>query len=355
MPARRKVARLNSRKFSVPAVTRNRGVVILHNVPGLGTPGWHESDAGVLDQVQHVRAALRTLGEPCHVVGVRDLADVVRVVRRTRADVVFNLVEALRSPDTAVLVPTVCRSYGKGCTGGSSWALQLTQHKQQTKELLAAVGLPIPHGVVVPPGAPVPTHDVPDGRLIVKPLATDASEGVTAASVCDGPGQRLTRAVHAIHQQFRQPALVEEFFGTRELQAALMETHDGVRLLTIAEIDFSAFPPDKPRIVDYAAKWLEHSFEFHHTPRVIPAPVPRAVWQRMADAAKRAWQITDCHDYARVDFRLDARGRFVILEVNVNPDIAPDAGYVAALAAANISFPEFVGTLIDNARRRMLR
>lgn len=355
MPARQKVARLNSRKRGRSAEARNRGVLILHNVPGLGSPGWRESDAGVLDQVQHVRTALQTLGEPCYVVGVRELADVVRVVRRAHADVVFNLVETLRDPDTTVLVPTVCRYYGKGCTGGSSWALQLTQHKHQTKELLAAVGLPVPHGVVVPPGAPVPTQDLPDGTLIVKPLATDASEGVTAASVCDGPGKRLTRAVHAIHQQFRQPALVEQFFGTRELQAALMETHDGMRLLTIAEIDFSAFPRGKPRIVDYAAKWLETSFEFHHTPRIIPAPVSRALWQRLADAARRAWQVTDCHDYARVDFRLDARGRFVILEINVNPDIAPDAGYVAALAAAKISFPEFVRTLVDNARRRMLR
>ena len=41
----------------------------------------------------------------------------------------------------------------------------------------------------------------------------------------------------------------------------------GPEVLPSAEIDFSAFPPGKPRIVGHRAKWEADSFEFHHTPR----------------------------------------------------------------------------------------
>ena len=46
----------------------------------------------------------------------------------------------------------------------------------------------------------------------------------------------------------------------------------GQRCLPPAEIDFSAFPPGKPRIVGHRAKWQADSFEYHHTPRRFDFP-----------------------------------------------------------------------------------
>lgn len=346
MPAPRTARRSKSSKPS------ERGVLILHNAPGMGTPGCVESDTGVMDQVRHVAAALRELGEPHRIVSVSTLYDVSLAVRHAKEDVVFNLVEALVEPGGAAMVPAMCAMHGKACTGGSSRALQLTQDKQLTKDILMLGGLPVPRGVVVKVGAKVNRRHLPRGRVIVKPLAADASEGITAASVCEADGLELELAVRRVHEQLGQPALIEEFFGTRELQAALLEERWGVRVVALAEIDFSAFPPGKPRIVDYAAKWLEHTFEYQNTPRMIPAPVAPHVHDELTRAACTAWFLTACNDYARVDFRLDDDGRYVVLEVNVNPDISPDAGYAAALAADKTPFPEFVRIVVENARRR---
>lgn len=326
--------------------------MILHNAPGVCAAGYVESDTGVLDQVRHVATALQELGEPHRVVRVSSVMDVAQAVRNAKEDVVFNLVEALVEPEALMLVPELCAMHGKACTGGSRQALHLTQNKQLTKDILQAGGLPVPRGIVVAPGESVPARRVPHGRVIVKPVAADASEGITAASVCDGAGPQLDMAVRRIHERFGQPALIEEFAGTRELQAALLEERWGVRMVALAEIDFSAFPPDKPRIVDYAAKWLEHSFEYQNTPRIIPAPVSVELQEQLMRAACTAWLLTSCTDYARVDFRLDDQERFFILEVNANPDISPDAGYTAALAADNMPFTEFVQIIVENARRR---
>ena len=48
--------------------------------------------------------------------------------------------------------------------------------------------------------------------------------------------------------------------------------------------------------------------------------------------ARDAWKLVGGSGYGRVDMRIDAEGRPWILEVNANPDIAPDAG-LARMAA----------------------
>ena len=120
-------------------------------------------------------------------------------------------------------------------------------------------------------------------------------------------------------------------------------------MLPLAEIDFSAFEAGRPRIVGYEAKWLEDSFEYQHTPRIIPAPLPKRVAERIRELAAAACRTLSCFEYCRVDFRLDKANRPYVLEVNANPDISPDAGFAAAIEAAGISYPAFVKLEIDNA------
>jgi len=133
----------------------------------------------------------------------------------------------------------------------------------------------------------------------------------------------------------------------------MLQNKGQVNVMPLAEIDFNAFGKGKPHIVDYAAKWLPDSFECINTPRVIPAALPDDI----AEAARRyslaAWHALGCRDYVRVDFRLDEKGQLFILEVNPNPDISPDDGFIAALGAAGISYEDFVAVLLDNASSRL--
>jgi D-alanine-D-alanine ligase len=252
-------------------------------------------------------------------------------------------------------VPTLCRAFGKGCTGSDLPCLAAALDKWQTKALLLAAGLPCPRGVIVRPGEKLRVADLPQGPCIVKPAAADASEGIDAASVVRSRGQVLVDAVGRIHAEFRQAALVEQFISGRELNVALIERCGAVEVLPIAEIDFSTFPAGRPRIVDYAAKWLPESFEYRNTPQIVPARLATRQAETVRRLALASWQALGCRDYARVDFRLDGKGRPFILEVNPNPDISPDSGFAAALAAAGISFGQFVAGLIENARARMRR
>jgi D-alanine-D-alanine ligase-like ATP-grasp enzyme len=49
---------------------------------------------------------------------------------------------------------------------------------------------------------------------------------------------------------------------------------------------------------------------------------------------------------------MDAHGRIYVLEANPNPDISAGSGFRRSLEVANISYPDFIARLLDNALRR---
>ncbi|MCL5282701.1 MAG: GNAT family N-acetyltransferase [Planctomycetes bacterium] len=330
---------------------RKISVLILYNSPRTsGGQAFIESEAGVLAEVEAVGKALDKLRIPHRVVGVREFEELPAVLSASDEPVVFNLVEGFwTNPDRQTLVPAIVRSFGKGCTGNDTPGLLLSLDKWQSKTLLAAAGIPTPKGLIVPVGETIPMRDLFEGPYIVKPIQTDASEGIDKTSIVQSPGKALRQVVQRIHDQLAQPALIEQYIEGREFNISVLHRRGEAQVLPLAEIDFSAFEPGRPRIVGYEAKWLEDTFEYQHTPRIIPAPLPQRVAARVRELAAASCRALSCFDYCRVDFRLDKTNRPYVLEVNANPDISPDAGLAAAIKAAGISYPTFVKLTIDNA------
>jgi D-alanine-D-alanine ligase len=326
-------------------------VLVLHQEPrAAGDPAsaGAESDAGVLAEARAVEAALDRLGYPRRTAVVRTLADVPGAVSAGPERVVFNLVEALRGGvNDFNAVPAVCRSLGRGCTGSDTPALTVTFDKALTKSVLQDAGLPTPPSVVVRPGAHIPAN-VPL-PAIVKPLRADASEGIDARSVVESDRAALAAAVAAVHERFAQPALVERYIEGREINVSLLQRGHGAEALPLAEIEFVDFPPGKPRILAYAAKWLPETFEYRHTVRRVPAGLDDALAEQVRRIAEASWQALGCRDYARVDIRIAAAGHPWVIEVTTNPDIAPDAGFTVALVVAGIPYEEFIRACVHNA------
>jgi D-alanine-D-alanine ligase-like ATP-grasp enzyme/ribosomal protein S18 acetylase RimI-like enzyme len=331
-------------------------VLVLYNRPGTAdvSAACAESDAGVIDQVNAVTAVLRKLHAPHRTAAIAGLAELPPLLAASVESLVFNLVEALAGDVyDAALVPALCAAFGKGCTGGDTAALLLTLDKVRTKAVLAALGVPVPGGTCVMPGAAVDYDALPPSPLIVKPLYTDGSEGIEEdTAVLRAADAPLEHVVAALHTRFNQPVLIEQYVGTRELQVALCEREHGVDILAVSEVEFEDYAPGKARIVGYRAKWQAGSFEYTHTPRRIPAPLPDNVALRVCDAARTAWHATGCRDYARVDLRLADDQSLWVLEVNCNPDVSPEAGFAAAARAHTLGYDGFVQQVIGNAARR---
>jgi D-alanine-D-alanine ligase len=330
-------------------------LILHHTAPAAGSGPHVESDAGVMDEVAAVAQALDTLGVAYRIASVGSLAALPPLLAGSPEPIVFNLVENFPGcPADAPQVPILCEAAGKACTGNDSVCQTLALDKWRTKAILSAAGLPVPAGLTVHPGGTLVASRLPPPPWIVKPLLTDASEGIHARSVVTTP-RALRMAIRDVHRHFHHPALIEQYFGSREFNIGIFA--QGSRLVTLpeAEIEFRNFSPDRPRILDYASKWRPDSFEYQNTVRVIPAKIPPRLATRLRTAALAAWQVSGCQDYARIDFRMDAEGRIAILEVNPNPDISPEGGFAAGLKAAGIPYRQFVKTLIRNASGRLRR
>jgi D-alanine-D-alanine ligase len=334
----------------------SHSVLILHNAPdsSAADAGFGASDGGVLDQVAAVGAALGRLGVAYRTAAVARLDDVPVALAEGTEAIVFNLVESLRPrADDAVWVPALCQAMGRACTGGDSRALFVTQDKGVAQSLFARQGISVPPFVCVARGTAPAPEALPALPLMVKPVSADASEGIDDDAVVFAGGPVLERAVRRVHERFAQNALVERYIEGREFNVSVIRAASGPQALPVAEILFEDYPDDKPRIVNYAAKWDPASFAYRHTPRQIPAVLDTAQAEALRRTALAVWNATEGADFMRVDMRMDDRGRIYVLEANVNPDLSPDAGFAAALAAADISFDDFIRQTVRHAEGRL--
>lgn len=325
-------------------------VLVLYNQVPDDDPAFQESREGVMDQVQAVAESLDKLGIGAEILAVESLQHLVSLLKLREEKLIFNLVEEFDgSIRDACAVPALCEAFGAGCTGSGTEALFLAQDKARTRAILLAAGLSCPAGVAVEPGRPLPADRLKEGLYIIKPAFCDASEGIGPESVVKIPSDKAHEQVRRIHEQFKQAVVIEQFIPDRELNVSVLEVAGKPRVLPLAEIDFSAFPEGRPRIVDYRAKWVKDSFSYNNTPRIIPAPLDEPVAEKVRSLAVGAWQTLGCSGYARVDFRLDDKNRPYIMEVNPNPDLTPNDGFDAALQAAGIPYERFVWMMLQNA------
>ena len=122
--------------------------------------------------------------------------------------------------------------------------------------------------------------------------------------------------------------------------------------MPIAEIVFEDFPEGMSRVVGYEAKWREDSFAYAHTVRRFPEePGDAALLERVRGIALAVWRVCDLRGYARIDFRLDEEGNPFVLEVNANPCLAANAGFMAAAAKAGLRPADIVGRILAEAVR----
>jgi D-alanine-D-alanine ligase len=322
-------------------------ILLVHNsVP----PGASPDDADVLVQAGAVREVLVTTGHRVKKLACGlDLEPVAAALRRSSPDVVFNLVESLGGSGRLIhLVPSVIESMAVPMAGCSADAIYLTSHKTLAKSLLHRAGLPTPAWYS---GDQFSGEAQGHERWIIKSVWEDASLGLDDQAVVQVKGPSLPALISEKNLHPGAPWFAEAYIEGREFNIALLDGPEGPVVLPCAEMLFDDYPQDKPRIVGYAAKWHEDSFEYSHTRRTFdfpPADLP--LLDELSRLAVACWHLFGLRGWARVDFRIDQGGRPWILEANANPCLAPDAGFAAALDRAGLSFSAAVKRILAAAR-----
>ena len=246
------------------------------------------------------------------------------------------------------MAPRMLSDSGAVFTGATALAMATTNDKPLTKRRLRAAGVATPDW-----SEPLAWDGLKDGTYIVKSAVEDASFGLDDRCVVAGKEMVKIRA-HACHLKYGGRWFAEEFIDGREFNISMLEGARGPNILPIAEMVFESWPAHRPRIVGYTAKWHEGSFEAVQTVRHFGAETAEPeLANKLQAACVRCWEIFDLTGYARVDFRVTPEGEPMVLEVNTNPGISPDAGIVAAAAYAGIDYDSLIAHIVAAAKHRL--
>lgn len=307
----------------------------------------------VVVQVEAVLGGLRRLGhDAVPVACTLNLHSLRRRLVRLAPDVVFNLVESLAGTDRLMhLVPALLDGMNLPYTGAPTWALLRSADKLAAKRELAGRGLPTPDWYCRGDDSRGARRLPPAGTYILKSVHEHASFGLDDQAVVEIADQdALDAALAQRAEQTGRPWFAERFVEGREFNLSLLATAGTPQVLPPAEIDFSSFPPGKPRIVAYDAKWDARSFAYAHTPRSFDFPAAdQGLLASLCQLATACWELFSLRGFARVDLRVDTRQQPWILEVNANPCLAPDAGFAAALDRARIPREEALERILEDA------
>lgn len=319
-------------------------IVLLYSPP---QPGADADALDVLVQAGAVRRALARLGHSVHSVRFSlDLHAVAASLAGLRPDLVFNLVEEAGGSGRHIAVaPALLEDLGIAFTGAGSTAMALSSNKVFAKHLMRSSGVPTPefwtHGRCT-------QGRFRAGKWIVKSVWEHASTGLDDDCVLEcSDASALERAMRRLAPRMGGECLAEAYVDGRECNVALLDGPNGPRVLPAAEILFEGFDPRAPRIVGWNAKWVAESAQSRGTPRRFG--LEGNLEQRLCAVALKCWKVFGLGGYARVDFRIDAGGEPLVIDVNANPCLAPDAGYQASLARAEIPFAQAVRRILDAA------
>lgn len=316
-------------------------VVIMHEeLP----PGARPDELDALVQVREVEQALRLAGVTVAVQAIGlDLEAGLEAVRRHRPACAFNLVESLGGRGELIgLVPKLLASAGIAFTGSGGNALHLTSHKTAAKRRMTAYGVATPDWFTA---SERPGDDC--RRWIVKSLWEHASFGLDDSSVVIGRAAARAKMLQRT-RELGGHWFAERYVEGREFNVSVLERNGRPEVLPVAEMTFAGYAPGKPKIVGYAAKWLESAAEYRGTQRVFPR-LPAALERAIRTAALDCWSLFGLRGYGRVDIRLDEHERPLVLEVNANPCLSRDAGFTAAAARAGLAHERVIECILDAA------
>jgi len=213
----------------------------------------------------------------------------------------------------------------------------LAQDKVVAKQILMASNLPTPnYRVYMEAELDAPYLNYP---VIVKPRGEAASFGLKIVH----DDASLKEAISELLEEYKQPALVEEFIDGREVNVSVLGNHPP-QALPVLELVLS----------EECQGIYSHDAKFKRTPKkkvkmICPAELPPETAAYLQNLAVRAFEVLNIYDFGRVDFRLDRYNQPYILEMNSMASVNPGSSFVRATMKAGFTYDQLINRIAEVA------
>lgn len=294
--------------------------------------------------LQAIREAIASWGH--EVVDLEANAELPSILATTPVDLVFNIAEGFKGRNRESQVPAILELLDIPYTGSDPATLSIALDKALAKKIVRGAGIHTPNFQLFQTGKERLDKQFTSFPLMVKPVAEGSSKGVVQKSVCNNEHE-VREAVLEIIRKYKQPALVEEYIGGREFTVGLL-----------GERRPKVLPPMEIVFLDKADKTPVYSFQhkLDQTGRIrydVPAKLEPNQLEKLKAAARGAFMGLGCRDVARIDFRMDDKGRMYFIECNPLPGLTPDWSDLVLIAkGAGIDYRTLIGEILSGAIRR---
>lgn len=279
------------------------------------------------------------------------------LLRELRADppaFVMNLCDEGYNNDAfkELHVPAILELLDIPYTGAGPACLGLCYNKAIVRAIAASLDIPVPAETYFDPGDTAAT--LPGAfPALVKPNFGDSSIGITANAVVHHPDELIEYLEELRRELPGRPVLVQEYLTGGEYSISVIGNPGlSMRVLPALEVDFSGLDPKLPRILGYESKWDSDS-PYWTQIRYIEAKLPEETARRLADHSAMLFERLGCRDYARFDYRADARGNVKLLEVNPNPGWCWDGKLNLMAEFAGLRYADLLRMIIEAAQERL--
>ena len=248
-----------------------------------------------------------------------------------RPDAVFNALHGRFGEDGTVqgLLELMRLPY----THSGVLSSALAMHKERTKDVYRAAGLPVVPSIVVDRREAASRH-LMEPPYVIKPVNEGSSVGIFIIRKGDNrPPAELGSDTWSLSGEM----MVEEFVPGRELTVAVL----GDKALGVTEITTQF------EFYDYEAKYAPGGSK-----HILPADLPPGVTQETMTLAVRAHQALGCRGVSRTDFRYDdtaGRKRLILLETNTQPGMTPTSLVPEQAAHNGISYAKLCRWMVEDA------
>lgn len=302
---------------------------------------------------QTIENTLQERGYQTVFIDFNDINRATEILKNDGIDLVFNVGERLNN--SSLLEPHIASlfdMYQIPYTGSNPFTLSLCIDKIRVKKLLTYHNIPTAKWDYM--------YDLSDELrddlhfpLIVKPANTDNSIGISNDSVVTNRKQLQSRLEYVLTQLHR-PALIEEYLEGDEYDVSIIGSEDDdLRVLPLARTIFDKLPAGYWHICPFDFKFAEENiYKKLVTTQIPPKNVNHKLLKLITEIALDTYNILDCHDYGRVEIKLDKNDNPYILELNPNPSINQGNRVPTVAELVGMNYGDFIEEIIALAIKR---
>jgi D-alanine-D-alanine ligase len=257
-------------------------------------------------------------------------SNLLNELAQIKPDICFNTCEGFQGESREAQIPAMLELAGYKYTGPTPTSAIMTQNKPKF-QVFETADDPINSELTYP--------------LFVKPSHEGSGKGVKSDCIVNTRSE-LQKKVAEIISKFNQPALVEEFIDGRDFTCGLVGNGDDIHVFPVSEIQLTHKNTQAVYGMD------EKFINVEEYMGICPAHLSDQQTRQIKDLTVKTFNAVMGRDYARVDFRMNTKGKIYVLEINGLPGISMVSDLTLTAYAEDWTYAQLVESVLEAGLKR---